>query len=262
MLEYIVWNPNPDAISVGSFAIKWYGLSWTASIFGTFLLAYWFCKQEGKDAEKMTDLIIYVFVGALIGARIVHAAVYQPDYYLAHPLEILKPWKGGLASHGGIIGAFLSLWFFKKLNPTFSYLWIIDRTAIASIIAGIFIRMGNLMNSELVGKATDVSWAFVFIQVDTVPRHPSVLYEAIVYAIIFVSMVLLYLKLRNRMPGIYLSIFLIVIFTARLLIEFTKVPDGAGLFGLSSTQTLHFPFIVSGIILLYFSFTGKLKKYA
>jgi phosphatidylglycerol:prolipoprotein diacylglycerol transferase len=261
MLEYIIWNPNPDAVSFGSFAIKWYGLSWTASIFGTFLMAYWFCKQEGKDAEKMTDLIIYVFIGALIGARLVHALVYQPEYYFANPLEILKPWKGGLASHGGIVGAFVALWFFKKQNPAFSYLWIMDRTAIASIIAGIFIRLGNLMNSELIGKVTDVSWAFIFIQVDESPRHPSVLYEAVFYTLVFVAMVLLYLRLRNNLPGIYLSIFLIVIFTARLLIEFTKVPDGEGFLGLSSTQTLHIPLILSGFVLLYFSLTGKLKKY-
>ncbi len=262
MLEYIVWNPNPDAISVGSFSVKWYGLSWTASIFGTFFLAQWFCKREGKDPEKMIDLIIYVFTGALIGARLAQALFYQPDYFLAHPVELLKPWKGGLASHGGVAGAFVSLWIFQRRNPEFSYLWIMERTAIASIIAGVFIRLGNLMNSELIGKPAVVSWAFIFQQVDNIPRHPSVLYEAIAYSIIFLVQMALYLKLGSRLPGIFLSIFFTVIFGVRFVIEFTKVPDASGLWGLSSTQMLHLPLIFTGLVLAYFTFAGKLKKIA
>ncbi|MBX2902224.1 MAG: prolipoprotein diacylglyceryl transferase [Chitinophagales bacterium] len=260
MLNYIVWNPSPDAISIGTFAVKWYGLSWGTAILLCFALAQWFCKREGKDPEKMADLMIYVFSAALVGARLAQAIFYEPERYLQNPIEIFMVWRGGLASHGGVAGVFAGMWIFSKRYPEYGYLWLMERTAIASIIAGVLIRLGNLMNSELVGRATDVSWAFIFVQVDAIPRHPTVLYESIAYALILLLQLLLYRRIENKMPGIYLSVFLTVIFSTRLLLEFTKEPEASGILGLSSTQTLSLPLIALGLVMFGLTFSGKLKN--
>lgn len=260
MLNYVVWNPSPDAITIGSLAVKWYGLCWGGSILLCYVLAQWFCKKEGKDPDKMADLMIYVFSGALIGARLAQVIFYQPERYLQQPLEILMVWKGGLASHGGVVGVFVGMWIFSKRYPEYGYWWLMDRTAIAAIVAGILIRLGNLMNSELIGKPTDVPWAFIFTQIDHVTRHPTVLYESLAYFLIFIIQMLIYVKIKNNLPGIYLSIFFTVVFTTRLLLEFTKEPEAAGFWGLSSTQTLSLPMIVAGIVLLYFTITKKFNQ--
>ncbi|HRP38110.1 MAG: prolipoprotein diacylglyceryl transferase [Chitinophagales bacterium] len=260
MLNYILWNPSPNAITIGSFSVQWYGLCWGTAILLCYFLAQWFCKREGKDPEKMADLMIYVFSAALIGARLAQAIFYEPELYLQNPVEIFKVWKGGLASHGGVVGVFVGMWIFSKKFPDYGYLWLMERTAITAMIAGILIRFGNLMNSEIVGKVTDVSWAFIFERVDELPRHPTVLYEAIAYLLIFIFQLLLYRKIKNLLPGIYLSVFLTVVFSTRLLLEFTKQPESSGVFGLSNTQTLSLPLIAAGLIMFALTFSGKLKN--
>lgn len=260
MLNYIVWNPSPDAIAIGSFSVKWYGLCWGSAILLCYLLAQWFCKKEGKDPEKMADLMIYVFSAALIGARLAQAIFYQPERYLQHPLEIFMVWKGGLASHGGVVGVFVGMWIFSKRYPEYGYWWLMERTAIAAIIAGVLIRLGNLMNSELIGKPTDVPWAFIFTQIDNTPRHPTVLYESLAYLLILIIQLIVYNKVKNKLPGIYLSIFFTVVFTTRLLLEFTKEPEAMGILGLSSTQTLSLPLIIAGLVLFYFTLSKKFKQ--
>jgi prolipoprotein diacylglyceryltransferase len=135
-----------------------------------------------------------------------------------------------------------------------------ERTAIAAIIAGVLIRLGNLMNSELIGKPTDVPWAFIFTQIDNTPRHPTVLYESLAYLLILIIQLIVYSKVKNKLPGIYLSIFFTVVFTTRLLLEFTKVPEAMGILGLSSTQTLSLPLIIAGLVLFYFTLSKKFKQ--
>jgi prolipoprotein diacylglyceryl transferase len=260
MLLAIVWNPSPDAITIGTFSVKWYGLCWGVAILLSYFLAQWFCKLESKDPEKMADLMIYVFTAALIGARLAQAVFYQPMHYWQHPIEIIKVWKGGLASHGGAIGAFIGMWIFSKRYPDYGYLWLMERAAITSLIACALIRFGNLMNSELIGQPTGVPWAFVFQQVDNVPRHPTVLYESIAYLGTLLIQLIIYKRVGNRLPGIYLSIFLTWVFSIRLLLEFTKEPEGSGIWGLSNTQTLSLPFIIAGIIFSYFTFRKTFKQ--
>lgn len=235
-------------------------MCWGSAILLCYFLAQWFCRRENKNPDRMADLMIYVFSAALIGARLAQAVFYQPEKFLENPLDIFKVWEGGLASHGGVVGVFIGMWIFSKRFPEYGYLWLMERTAIASIIAGVLIRIGNLMNSELIGKATDISWAFVFVQVDEIPRHPTVLYESIAYFLIFVFQLFLYRKLKNSLPGIYLSVFFTLIFSTRILLEFTKEPEATGIAGLSNTQTLSLPLIVVGLLMFVLTFSRKLKN--
>lgn len=257
---FIHWNPDPDFITIGTFSIKWYGVLWGLSLMSVFFIERYIFKTLKLDEEKITVGIQYVFIGGLIGARLAHILFYALDFYIAHPEDILAVWKGGLASHGGVVGAFLGLYFFAKRNKEFSIFWLLDHAVIGALLLASLIRLGNLMNSELYGIPTSVPWAFVFEQVDDIPRHPVVLYESIAYFLIQILLLVLFNKYKESKPGIYLVVFFIVIFTTRLLLEFFKVPEGELFFGfLSKTQMLNLPFILAGFILSYFVAKGKLR---
>jgi prolipoprotein diacylglyceryl transferase len=254
----ISWDPNPDFIRIGTYAVKWYGVMWGLSLFSAFFIAQYVFRKLGRDEEKITIAIQYIFVGGLIGARLAHVLFYQLDFYLAKPGDIIAVWKGGLASHGGVVGGLLGLWLFCKRNPEFSFFWTLDMGIIAVPLLASLIRFGNLLNSELWGKPTSVPWAFVFLQVDNQPRHPVVLYESIAYLLIQGLMIYLFNKYKETKPGIYLVVFLAGIFSIRFLLEFFKVPDGEMFGPISKTQLLNLPFIFTGLVLLYFVATGKL----
>src|SRR4051812_20512082 len=244
---FIHWNPNPDFISFGTFAIKWYGVLWGLSLFSCYFLLEYIFKKLGRDPEKITLGIQYVFIGGLIGARLAHIVFYQLDFYLAHPQDILAVWKGGLASHGGVAGAFVGMYLFCKRNKEFTFLWVFDHGVAAALMLASLIRLGNLMNSELYGTPTNVPWAFIFEQVDDVPRHPVVLYESIAYFLIQILLLVLFNKYKDSKPGIYLAVFFTAPFTIRFFIEFFKEPEGQLFFGaLSRTQLLNIPFILTG----------------
>ena len=258
-LLYISWNPNPDFVSFGNYSIKWYGVLWGLSLFSCFFIAQYVFKKLKRDDEKITLVIQYVFIGGLIGARLAHILFYQLDFYLAHPADIIAVWKGGLASHGGVIGGLLGLYIFCKRNKEFNFFWLLDHGIICVIMLASLIRFGNLMKSELYGKPTGVSWAFIFQQVDNVPRHPVVLYESVAYFILQIFMLLLFNKVKESKPGIYITVFLTAVFSVRFLLEFFKEPDGAIFFGvISKTQMLNVPFILAGVILSYFVIKGRL----
>lgn len=257
-LLFINWDPDPDALSIGNFSIKWYGITWGLSLLAAFFIEGYIFKKLNKNAEKLTIAIQYIFVGGLIGARLAHILFYSLDYYVAHPADVLAVWKGGLASHGGVVGGLIGLYVFCLRNKEFDFFWLLDHGIIAVIIFAVFIRLGNLMNSELYGKPTDVSWAFIFRQVDNVPRHPVVLYESIAYLFIQILALVLFNKYQETKPGLYLFIFLVGIFTTRFLLEFFKSPDGAMIGPISKTQLLNIPFILAGLVLSYFVFTNKL----
>ena len=258
-LLFIYWNPDPDFIRIGTWSIKWYGIMWGLSLFAGFFVTRYVFRKLNKDEEKITIAIQYMFICALIGARLAHVIFYSLDYYLVHPIEIFEIWKGGLASHGGTVGAILGLYLFCRRNKEFSFFWTVDHGVLAVFFLASFIRFGNLMNSEILGYPTDVPWAFVFQQVDNVPRHPVVLYECVAYLMYQFLMLYLFNKYHESKPGIYLAVFFFV-FAVRFVLEFYKVPDGELIFGaISKTQLLNIPFIIAGFVMLYLVSKGKLR---
>lgn len=164
MLDFIIWNLRPEIWPDGPLPLRWYGLFFAASFaFGQFIISYIF-KRDGKPVQDVDYLTYYMIAGTVLGARLGHCLFYQPDYYLSNPLEILKIWEGGLASHGATVGILFSLWLYSRKRPDQSWLWILDRIVIVVALGGFFIRMGNLMNSEIVGKPSGLPWSVVFVQ--------------------------------------------------------------------------------------------------
>ena len=264
LLNYIIWNPDTTAFSLGFLTIRWYSLCWLIGLVGAYFMVQWLYKDQKIAPEKFEPLFIYCFIGILIGARLGHCIFYQPDYFLTsgkHIVEMFLPihflpeggWKftgyEGLASHGGTLGLMIALWLYS--HRTEVKLWtVLDNIAIATPITACFIRLGNLMNSEIIGKVTDVPWAFVFERVDMMPRHPGQLYEAIAYFCFFFVGMYFYKVLKTRVgKGFYFGLCLFLIFTFRFFIEYTKdiqVSFESGML-FNMGQLLSVPFIILGI---------------
>ncbi len=257
---FIRWDVDPELISLenvpilGELSIRYYGLLFAAGFVFGYLIFMRIFKTEGISIEVLDRLTLYMVIGTVLGARLGHVFFYQPDYYLSHPHEILYIWHGGLASHGAAIGILIALYLFvrKEKKP---YIWILDRISIAVALAGFFIRMGNLMNSEIYGIETDLPWGFIFLRNNEIlPKHPTQIYEALAYLIIFFVLYQLYFKNKGKFrPGLLFSLFMILIFTARFFIEFLKevqVPFEQGM-TLNMGQWLSLPFIILGVVLLY-----------
>ena len=154
------WNADPIAVSIGPLSIHWYGLLFAAAFIAGLQIMSRMFAREGRDRSDLDSLLAHVVVGALAGARLGHCLLYDPAYYLANPLEILKVWEGGLASHGGVAGILLAVWAFAR-TKNYPFLWLLDRIAVPAALGGAFIRVGNFMNSEIVGMPTIVSWAVI-----------------------------------------------------------------------------------------------------
>jgi prolipoprotein diacylglyceryl transferase len=218
-------------------------------------------KNEGLKSEVLDRLTIYMAIGTVVGARLGHCLFYEPSYYLKHPLEILMVWHGGLASHGAAIGILLALWAFVAKEKK-GYAWVLDRIAVVVALSGFLIRMGNLMNSEIYGTETTLPWGFVFLRDHQVaPKHPTQIYEALAYLLIFFLLYRMYWRKKGDVyQGLLISIFLILVFTARFFIEFVKEPQvqfETKMF-LNMGQWLSIPFVLAGLTGLYFSL--KIKK--
>ena len=183
----IEWSVKPEIFHLGLFFLRWYGFLFMASFILGYILFRWFLKKENKPRKYLDELVVYMFFGTVIGARLGHCFFYHPGYYFEHPLEIFTVWKGGLASHGAAMGILTALYLFARKKNDLTYIWTLDRVVITVALAGFFIRLGNLFNSEVIGKATQAPWAFIFTQVDRVPRHPTQLYEALAYLTVFFS---------------------------------------------------------------------------
>jgi prolipoprotein diacylglyceryl transferase len=201
--------------------------------------------------------------GTVIGARLGHCLFYNPVYYLSNPVEIIKVWEGGLASHGAALGILIAIYLFAKKKKNYSMLWVLDRVVIVVALAGTFIRLGNLFNSEIIGIPTDVSWAFIFTAVDDLPRHPAQLYESIAYFIFFLILLFVYYKgFEKNRNGLLFGLFLVLVFTFRFFVEFLKENQSgfeAGM-ALDMGQLLSIPFIITGFIFIAKSFKSKIKK--
>ena len=257
---FVNWNIGPEIFTIGSYALRYYSLLFALGFVISFQIMRWVFKIEGLSEEQLDSLTIHVALGTVIGARLGHVLFYQPEYYFHNPLEILQVWKGGLASHGGGIGILIAMYLWIRKNPKVSYIWIFDRLAITIAITGVLIRIGNLMNSEIYGQQTDLPWGFIFLKNrEIVPKHPTQIYEALAYLILFVIIILIYNKLRTKTPkGLIFGIFLIFMFTARFLIEFIKETqvEFEDSMIINIGQILSIPFILAGFFFLF----NALKK--
>ncbi len=250
---HLYWDINPELFSLGPLTVRWYGLFFVITFFFGFLIVQWIFQKENRPEHDLNALVNTMVAGTVVGARLGHCLFYDPSYYLGHPLEILKVWRGGLSSHGGAIGIFVALYLYTRSRPDQPYLWILDRIAIPTALGGFFIRLGNFFNSEIIGTPTDLPWAFIFARVDVLPRHPTQLYESIAYGLIFILLLAVYRKRYARTPqGLVLGLFLVTVFTFRFFIEYVKVRQAA--YGyelpLSVGQWLSIPMVAIGAVLL------------
>jgi prolipoprotein diacylglyceryl transferase len=254
----VTWNVDPEMFSIGALSVRYYGLLFAAGfLVGYYLLEKMF-KREGIAPEWLDKIFIYVLVATVLGARLGHVFFYGWDYYSTHPAEILKVWHGGLASHGGAIGIVIAIWLYSRYVTKKSPIWALDRIVVPVALAGAMIRLGNLMNSEIIGRVTDVSWAFIFSRAEvadpSLPRHPSQLYEASMYLIVFAVLMYLYWKTEARnKQGLLFGVFLIGVFMARFVIEFVKENQEAfeSTMTLNMGQILSIPFVLAGIWFIY-----------
>lgn len=265
------WNPDLVAFSLGPIEVRWYSLCWCIGLALAYFVVYKLYRRQGIAQEKFDPLFLYCFVGILAGARLGHCLFYEPGYFLAHPMEMLLPirqdamgeWTftgyAGLASHGGTLGLMIALWLYMKRTGV-KLLTVLDNIAIATPITAAFIRLGNLMNSEIVGKATDSNWGFVFEKLgEDFPRHPGQLYEAIAYFVFFFVGLWLYRRRPESVgSGFFFGYCLFSIFSFRLFVEmFKEVQEAWELsmqtaIGLNQGQMLSVPFILLGGYFLFF----------
>jgi phosphatidylglycerol---prolipoprotein diacylglyceryl transferase len=270
ILQFITWNVKPEIFSIGPFSLRWYGLLFViAFIFGIIVFRKIF-KKEGYSMELLDELTIYMAFGTIIGARLGHVLFYSPGYYFEQPFRILKIWEGGLASHGGAIGILIALFLFVRKNKL-DYLWLLDRIGIVVALAGVFIRLGNLMNSEIYGFQTSLPWGFIFNNSSevingneaAVPCHPTQIYEAFSYLFIFIFLYLCYNKnIFVKHKGKLFGIFLVLLFGARFLIEFVKNPQEnfEKNLPIDMGQILSLPFILAGIIFIIYASGKSVEK--
>lgn len=250
----ISWDVSPEIFSVGTVTLRYYGLLFVLGfIIGYFILKRHF-RFEGVASDEADSLVIWSFVFAVLGARLGHVFFYEPVYYLNNPSKILKVWEGGVASHGAVIALLLFFWFYSR-KKKWKFLWLLDRVTIPGALAASLVRIGNLMNSEIYGVETQLSWGFIFLRKgETVAKHPTQIYEALVYLIIFFVLLIIYSRKKNETtPGFLTALFLILLFSARFMIEFVKQPQVAfeNNMIVNMGQLLSIPFILIGIILIF-----------
>ncbi len=264
--ELVFWNTNPVLFELGPFAVRWYSLLFASGFLIGYKIFEYIFKNEHKPAEDLDTLLMFMFLGTVLGARLGHCLFYDFDYYFRqHPEEIFMVWKGGLASHGGVIGILIALFLYSRKRAGQSYIWVLDRIAIVGILTGVLIRTGNFFNSEIVGIKTDGSWGVVFQRLwnsdiggyENFPRVPVQLFEAAAYFAIFALLGFIYLKTKGKFKdGLLISLLFLLVFIARFVLEFWKVGEKIitiGEVGFNRGQVLSIPFIITGLILLIYT---------
>lgn len=272
----INWNPDPELFNLfGSFLIRYYGLLWVIGIILACIIVQRQYRDRKISEDKFTPLFFYCVIGITLGARLGHCIFYDWSYYQNHLIEMILPikqfpnegwkWIGyrGLASHGGTLGLIIALWLYCR-KTKMHYMDVLDMIAVATPICACFIRLANLINSEIIGKPTDMPWAFVFEQIDMLPRHPAQLYEAIAYFIFFLGMIYLYKKSDHGQKlhrGFFFGLCLTEIFVFRFFVEFLKENqmDFENTMTLNMGQWLSIPFVIIGIYFMLFY--GKKTSY-
>ena len=282
---YILWNPDIVAFSLGPIEVRWYSLLWCIGLFAVYQLMHYLFKEQKLGEDKFEPMFIYCFLGILIGARLGHCLFYEPEYFLSHPVEMFLPIRKfadghwhftgyeGLASHGGTLGLMLAIVLYSR-SVKLNLMHVLDNVAIVTPICACAIRLGNLMNSEIIGRPTDVPWAFIFERVDMQPRHPGQLYEALCYAVFFFIGWAIYRRSldikgvnNDKKPlfdirvgsGFYFGLCIFLIFLSRIFIEFTKENqvDFESSMTFNMGQLLSVPFVLLG---LYCMFGGTYCK--
>lgn len=268
MLDFITWTASPDIISGHLATVRWYGLMFAIGFWAGYEVVWREFRHEGAPERWVASLFFYVIVATVVGARLGHVFFYDWDYYSRHLSEIPKIWEGGLASHGGVIGILIAIWFYSRWVTKRSMLWTLDRLVVPVGLVAALIRLGNLFNHEIYGGPTSLPWGFRFVDnvnewmqgappVFTVPCHPTQLYEALCYLLVFGLCMWMYWKRNDQeRPGLIFGVFMLGIFLARFVIEYVKnvqepweIAMRARL-GLDMGQLLSIPFIVLGIWLI------------
>jgi phosphatidylglycerol---prolipoprotein diacylglyceryl transferase len=260
-IGFIHWDVDPEIINILGFSLRYYGVLFAGGIVLSIFVLKWIFKNENISLDKLDTLTLYGVIGIFIGARLGHCLFYDPSYYFNHPLEMLLPiqltdngeykFSGyqGLASHGGAAGLIIALILYSKKTQE-SILNTVDLIGLVAPLGSCFIRLGNLMNSEIIGFPTTVPWAFIFEREDSLPRHPAQLYEAISYLSFFLLIFYLYRTNRPKLQnGFFFGISISLIFMARFFIEFVKerqVPFEEQM-QLDMGQLLSIPFILVGL---------------
>ena len=273
IMNYIHWNPDPELINILGISVRYYGLLFVSGLILSVYILSWIFKRENIPSEHLDKLFIFGMIGILVGARLGHCLFYEPSYYLSNPLEMILPITfpsgggvkfigyQGLASHGGALGLLIALYFYSR-KTKHSMIDTIDLIAVVSGLGAGFIRLANFMNSEIIGMPTTKPWGVIFERVDNLPRHPAQLYETICYFIIFAIMMILYKKKRDKLKsGFFFGLVLVLIFTARFIIEFFKEDQVGFEDGMTFNmgQLLSVPYIVVGIGFIVFGL-WKTKK--
>ena len=264
MFGYIIWDVNPEIFSIGSFSVRWYGLLFASGfLVGQRIITHIF-KKEGVSETLLDSLLLTMVVATVLGARVGHFAFYEPEVLFKNPLEVIMPPFRGLASHGAVISILVALYIYTRVKKM-SYLWVVDRIAIVSALGGCFIRFGNLMNSEIVGRPTDVPWGFVFVknfEYSQIPRHPAQLYESLSYLVLSGLMFWIWNKYKTKTPqGLLLSIYLIGTFSLRFIFEYFKENQVAfeNEMSYNMGQILSIPAVLLGVFFLFYALKNKDK---
>jgi prolipoprotein diacylglyceryl transferase len=271
ILHYIIWNPSPEIFTIPGidWPVRWYGLMWALAFIASHFFMNRIFRTEGRTDKDLDTLTLYIILGTVIGARLGHCLFYGPWFdeynaagqlvnegYLSHPLNMLKVYEGGLASHGGAIGILTGMLLYCRKTKE-SWLWLFDRLVVVVPLAAMCIRIGNLINSEIIVTVTDVPWAFVFVQDDNMPRHPAQLYEAIYCFFLFIFMYRLWKNKRNTVgPGFMFGMLCVLLFIERFIDEFFKEnqSDFEDSMVLNMGQWLSIPFILIGIFMIVRSY--------
>jgi phosphatidylglycerol:prolipoprotein diacylglycerol transferase len=261
MISYIMWDVSPEIFTIpeiagfGPFPVRWYGLLFAAGfLVGQQIMIYIF-KKEGKSLEDIDSFTLYMVLSTVIGARVGHFLFYEPEVLFKNPLEVILPPYAGLASHGAIIGIVTGLWLYarSRKNTGQTFFWVSDRMVITIALAGAFIRFGNLMNSEILGKPSDAPWAFIFrhnIEFTQIPRHPAQLYESISCFILAFILFAIWNKYKAATPrGLMVGVFFVWVFTLRFFYEFLKENQEAfeANYALNMGQILSIPAVLLGL---------------
>lgn len=269
MLQFVVWNADPELFSFGPVSVRWYGLMFAIG----FTVGYWIVskmfRHEGAPEKWLGSLLAYVVVATIVGARLGHVFFYEWDYYSQHPGEILQIWHGGLASHGGTIAIIIALFLWSWIVAKKPASWVFDKITVTIALVGGLIRLGNLFNSEIYGGPTDLPWGFVFVRDgQTIPAHPTQLYEALCYFALFGLLMWMYWKKNaQERPWLITGVFFIGIFLPRFLIEYVKNVQVSSeyamieQYGMNMGQVLSIPFILIGVGLVCWSLTHKKVKF-
>jgi len=255
----MVWNIDREIFRIGFFALRWYSLLFALGFFLGFFIIKRIFEKEDRPVEVLDSLLVYLVVATIVGARLGHVLFYEPMDYFSHPLEILKVWKGGLASHGGFTAVLIALVLFCRKHRDISFFWLCDRLTIPVMLGAGLIRIGNFFNSEIIGRPTDLPWAVIFKKIDMVPRHPTQIYESLGY-LATSAIVYIWYRASDRRPteGRLLGLAMILGFSWRIFIEFFKENQEAfeSVLPLNMGQLLSIPFVLIG---LFFLFGGQFK---